>query len=358
MARAYGVSEPTGDSGYVEGLRGAVSIALDLGLSAIEHGDRRAQSIPPQLLSQARLAARSNVGLDTVLLRYLAGYTVLGDFVIEAAREDGLLAADDLRGMLRSQASLFERLLSAVTDDYTRELASRPDSTEERRVDCVERLLAGELLDAGELAYEFDNQHVAAIAAGSSVKLLLEVAKGFDCRLLSVCRGDGTAWSWLGAREAIDPGELLQRAAAGWKPGGFLAIGEPAGGLAGWRASHRQARAALAIAKRRRPALARHADVAVLASVLQDEIAVEALRRRYLLPLARNRGGGEVLLHTLRAYLASQRQVSSTAVALGVSRGTVTNRLREIENRLGSSPASLGPEVEVALQLDELCDPL
>lgn len=79
LSRVYGVSDPTGvsNSEYVDGLRAAVSAALDFGLAAIERGERRAPPIPAALLAQARVAARSGVGLDTVLRRYYAGHSLL-----------------------------------------------------------------------------------------------------------------------------------------------------------------------------------------------------------------------------------------------------------------------------------------
>ena len=53
-------------------------------------GARREAPVPVALLAQARLAARVGVSLDAVLRRYFAGYTLLGDFLIEEARALGL----------------------------------------------------------------------------------------------------------------------------------------------------------------------------------------------------------------------------------------------------------------------------
>src|SRR5215475_2827436 len=74
LTRVYAVSEPPPRSGpeYIEGLRQAVSAAVDYGLEGIERGEQSAPPIPDVLLAQARLAARSQVSLDTVLRRYFA----------------------------------------------------------------------------------------------------------------------------------------------------------------------------------------------------------------------------------------------------------------------------------------------
>ena len=110
-----------------------------------------------------------------------------------------------------------------------------------------------------------------------------------------------------------------------------MTIGEPGEGLSGWRLSHRQAKAALQVAERRGQAVLRYADVALLASVLRDDLLVTSLRQLYLEPLERARDGGKAARETLRAYFAAERNVSSTAAVLGVDRRTVTNRMRAIE---------------------------
>src|SRR3954449_1462676 len=61
------------DPEYVNGLREAVSTAVGFGLKTVESAPERPPSIPAVLLMQARLAARSGIGLDYVLRRYFAG---------------------------------------------------------------------------------------------------------------------------------------------------------------------------------------------------------------------------------------------------------------------------------------------
>ena len=53
----------------------------------------------------------------TVLRRYFAGYTLLGDFVIEESANGGLLKGASLRRQLRTQAGLFDRLVAAVSEE-------------------------------------------------------------------------------------------------------------------------------------------------------------------------------------------------------------------------------------------------
>jgi hypothetical protein len=157
LARVYAISDPTdADPPYREGLRAAVSTAIDYSLEATERGEENAPPLPPVLLAQARLAARGGVGLDAVLRRYLAGFTLHSEFIISESDDGGLIAGVSLKRILRSHAAIFDRLLSAVAEEYRRELAGRLGSREERRAERAERLLAGEPLDTSEFDYDFD----------------------------------------------------------------------------------------------------------------------------------------------------------------------------------------------------------
>lgn len=343
------------DPEYAAGIRTAVSAAIDYGLEAVRLGELRSPAPPPALLAQARLAARHGVNLDTVLRRYFAGHVLVSDFLVEEAERDGSLSGPELQSLLRSQAALLERTVAAVSEEHAREAAGRLTSTEERRAERVERLLAGELVDATELPYDFEVHHVGVIAGGlGAAEMLRELAAGLDRRLLAICREGGTVWAWLGGRREFDPAELAGQALPAIPPEVSVAIGEPAHGLAGWRLTHQQARAALPIALRGSEPLVRYADVALLASILQDDLLATSLRELYLTPLITERNGGEVLRETMRAYFAAQGNVSSAAVALGVKRQTVTNRLRTIEGRLGRDLNTCAAEMEAALRLEEL----
>ena len=357
LTRVYSISDPTdvSDPTYAEGLRATVAAALDYGLDGLERGERSAPDVPPALLLQARLAARSGVSLDTVLRRYFAGYALLGDFLVEEDEEDGLLDGNTLKSLLRTQAALFDRLLAAVSEEYARETDNRLGTSEERRAERVQRLLAGEALDTTDLDYDFDGHHIAAIASGPEApEALRRLASSLDCRLLLVRRDEEAVWAWLGARRKLDPAEVERLASRGWSTQMPLAIGECSDGLAGWRLSHRQAAAALPVAQRGHQFVLRYAEVALLASILQDDLLATSLRRLYLEPLESERDGGEALRQTLRAYFAAQRNISSAASSLEVTRKTITARIHTVERLIDRPLERCGAELEVALRLDQL----
>lgn len=357
FTRVYAVSAPPRgvDPDYVQGLRAAVASAIDYGLTAVELGVERLPPVPAPLLVQARLAARNAVGLDTVLRRYVAGSTVLSDFIMQEAAAANRLRADSIHRIGRDQAVLLDRLLSAVSEEYARELASRLVTSEERRIERINQLLAGELVDTDEFDYDFGGHHLGVVATGpTAVEALRALAGSFDCRTLLVPQGEG-AWAWLGTHgRALDPDALELRASTALPTSLSLAIGEPSHGLSGWRLTHRQALAALPVALRGDARTVRYSKVALLASMLQDDLLAASLRELYLEPLAEERDGGAALRETLRAYLAADRNVSSAAAALSVSRRTVANRLRIVEEKIGRPLASALMEIDAVLRLEEL----
>lgn len=320
----------------------------------LEVGERYAPAIPSALLSQGRLDARDGVPLDTVLRRYFAGSALFGDFVIEEA-ERAEVPNSILRDFLGEQATLGDHLLAAVSAEHAREVKSRPGTPAERRRECVKSLLAGELVDHTGLGYELDAQHVALMAKGEGAEQLLRGLAGtLDRRLLVVQREEEPIWAgWLGGQRPLTA-EAVCSALGDITPKGiFVTIGEPGEGLSGWRFSHHQAKAALPVAERGKQPVIRYADVTLLASIVRDDLAASSLHQLYLEPLERARDGGKVARETLRAYFAAERNISSTAAALGVDRRTVRNRIRMIEGLLGRSLMGSVADLEIALRLDD-----
>lgn len=356
-ARVYGISDPHDvvDPGYLHGLDAAVAAAVDYRLAGLEVDERHTPPIPLVLLAQARLDARNGVPLDTVLRRYLAGNSLFGDFLVEEA-EQAEVSSRALRPLLAAQATLGDRLLEAVSEEYDREAKTRPTTAEEHAREYVKGLLAGRQ-PSGEidLGYDLDAHHLGLMAAGEGAdEVMREVAKRLDRRLLAGRREEEPVWAWwLGGRRPLGVDEALQAISDVLTGPIIVTVGEPGEGLSGWRLSHRQAKAALpiAIAEHRKQPILRYADVALLASILRDDLVATSLRKLYLEPLERARDGGKVARETLRAYFAAERNISSTAAALGVDRRTVRNRIRTIEELLGRPLKGSMAELEIALRI-------
>jgi hypothetical protein len=354
--RIYAISgsKDSDDPAYSEGMRAAVSAALNYGLAGIRQKRAEPGPIPGELLAQVRYAARNSVSLETVLRRYFAGYTLLGDFIMQEAEESDLFGMEDLQALSKAQAMLFDRLVVAVSEEYRQEAQRRSFSRDARRAECARRLLAGELVDSSAFAYDLDLWHLGVIAVGPEAERAIRVlADAVDRRCLTIRATEETVWAWLGGADPLASKELVPAASVGLAelP---LAVGEPGKGLSGWRLTHRQASAALSVGMRRPAPLSRYADVALDAALLQDELFAEFLRDSYLSPLESADDGGVVLKQTLCAYFACSRNVSSAAAALRVSRQTVAKRLRAVDELLGRRLDTCSIEMESALRLQAI----
>lgn len=343
------------DVEYALGLRAAVVAAVEYVLAGIEQGDDWLVPIPTAAIVQARRAARAGIGLDTVLRRYIAGYTLLEDFVMDAVEAVDVGNAPTLRRLRRIQAMLLERLTSAIADEYCAEQERGRRSSAQRLGERIQRLLVGEAIDLSELRYELDAWHLGVIAVGNGAEQALRgMAAQIGRAILLVPRGEKTVWAWLADRRKPAVADLATVLLAKLPPAVTLATGEPGHGLSGFRLTHRQAEAAHLVGQRRAQSLTRYADVALLAFALRDEALARSLVDIYLTPLDDPRKGHPVLRDTVRAYLAAERNATSAAAALGVARHTVESRIRKVEEQLGRLLPACMAEMEVALRLDEL----
>ncbi|MGN6254348.1 MAG: PucR family transcriptional regulator [Solirubrobacterales bacterium] len=360
LTRVYAVSDPDTieDAEYRYGLRSAIGAAVSHGFKAIEVGEDRVGSVPPAILGQARNAARNRVGLEVVLRRYTAGYAVLCDFLMQELWSVPS-PAGDLYRLQRNLTAVFDRLVSAVSVEYGDETERRRRSVKERDTERVRRLLAGELVDTDGLSYGFEGWHLGIIAKGlGTARPLRDLARRLDRQLLLVGTEDTVLWAWFGGSHAFENPAFTETSQICLPPQTSLALGEPARGLRGWRLTHRQAESALKVALRRPRQVTRYGEVALLAGALGDEDLASFLIDTFVAPLRSERDGGRDLRQTLRTYLASGRNVSSAAAALGVTRHTVSKRLRIVEDRLQQSVTDIGGEIDIAMRLaDELTPP-
>ncbi len=342
------------DADCVSGLRVAVNDALEHGLDAVEYGAESLREVPAALLAQARSAARSGLGLDTLLRRYVAGDRVLAEFVSEEAAQ---LPARVHRAVMRAQAEALDQVMAAASCEHASELEVARNSPGHRYGKLVRRLLNGDHVDLDEFAYGFDGWHLGLTAVGGdAMRVVQRLSERLERDLLVVPGGDQMVWAWLGGRRQLAASDVERAAKLEARPTVSLALGEPLKGLAGWRLTHRQAQAARQVSLATREPITRYADVVLLAAALRDDTTAQSLYALYIAPLNDQRDGGRGSRETLRAYLAAGQNASSAASALGVARHTVENRLRKIEALLPHAIHTCQAELAVALRLEALTD--
>jgi hypothetical protein len=341
------------DAEYRAGLRATVAESVDYALTSIERGEDSTGAIPPAAAAQARRAARSGVGLDTILRRYAAGDRLVGEIIMDEA---GRFPNEALRQILRTQSPHVDRLMASVAAEYMAELELMRRSPAQRVAERVKRLLAGDApFDAEGLGYEFEAWHLGLVLTGTKAEVAARtLADAVSRDSLVVKRSDDSAWAWLGGRQPLDVSEVQRHLAAGVLGDVTLAVGEPRWGIDGWRLTHHEALAAHQVVLRRPQPLTRASSVLLLAAVLRDEPLARSLRETYLAPLDEHGDSGLVLRETLRAYFAAGFNAATAAAALEIDRHTVQRHLRKVEEALGRLLPSCHAELEVALSLEEL----
>jgi hypothetical protein len=353
------------DAELAVGLSDVIAACVDCGLASIEQGARWSAPISPVVAAQASRNASSGVSLTTALCHCVASHTLLWSFVLEEVVRHDL--PDDQRFALLLQASaamgaMLGSLQAVFAEAHSSEIARRARSHEQRRAEIVDKLLADEPVDAGELAelgYELNGWHLGMIAtgarAGNAVRAL---TAGLGCKLLPVAHGSEMVWAWLGAQRRVAFADIERVFSAGEYVDVSLAIGEPGRGAEGWRQTHREAEGALLVARHRggreEQTLTRYLHVATEATALGDEALADSLIETYLAPLEDMRIGGQAARKTLRALFETGHNVTSASFALKVDRSTVHRQRTEIERRLNCRLQEHQAEIEVALRIDDL----
>jgi hypothetical protein len=340
------------DPAYVAGLRSAVAEALKYGLENIEKGGASVP-IPPEAAQQARRAAREGVGLATVMRRYAAGNKALEEFIIAEADR---IPSQALRQVLSDQGPHVDRLMEAVSAEYTDELQLMRRSSSQKRSDRVVQLLEGNsLVSPTDLDYDFDLWHLGMILVGPGGEKSAQVlADSLNCRLLPVNRDSELTWAWLGSSQEIAARDLERVFVASASTQVSIALAEPRKGLDGWRQTHHEAQMAFQVMLYRRKPVTRSRDVVLDSAVLKDRRLAVSLIETYLAPLDGRGNSGQVLRLTLRAYFKADQNVASAALILGKARHTVERHLRKVEERLGQTLDTCNVQLQVALRAEDL----
>jgi hypothetical protein len=331
----------------------------------IEAGADDESPLPLEAVAQAGRAARNGVDLNTFLIELIEVHSLLGEFVADEA------AKIDARGAVGAQLvqlQIFRRLAIELSREYRREKSHLAGRSDQYRRGLVHRLLSGAPgISSCALGYRLEVWHVGLIAVGSeSLDATEIVAERLGVALLSVPMDMETTWVWIGSSRMISS-QLIARILTDRKDlRGRYALGQPAYGLEGWRATHLEARSTLTVALCRQVTVTLFSDVALEALSLQTPDLARSLLVAYLTPLIQRGGRTSVLFETLKAFFGAGGNASSAATSLGVTRRTVENRLREVEKRLGQSIGECGSKLDLALRLytlmpslvDDLLPPL
>ena len=332
--------------------------------AAAVRGGRVPDAIPHDA-EIGRLGFVTGMSHETVIRSYQLGGGLAWQGFLAATHE--LDASPELRGeCVREVADLVrryeEQLVATASEAYREEQARRAGRGGAATYRHVRRILDGVSDDTEGINYPVGGSHLGMIAFGPAAEQAAAAVRTiFSGERLAVRPNDnariGSVWLWSSlttgyTRKSIDAqlAEIELPADAG------LAVGEPTEGLAGFRATHRQASGAYVIAQRTGRPMTRYRDVCLELMAVSDEDAASLMADCELSGLEGDDATTIKLRETLLAYFESGQNAASTAARLGVNDQTVARRLRAIRERIGCYPQDRRAELELALRYRRLLE--
>ena len=288
------------------------------------------------------------------------------------ADADELNRATDL-----CSASMFayvDAALCLVEDVYTTERERWLRSAAASQAETIGTILAGQSIDVDvasrRLRHDLRRVHVAAVAwldtheEGRDTLALLEAAIRDIAAAIGNQRplveplGTLSVAAWISTNSEA-PSRVLDelRFRTATAPGVRVAIGEPARGIAGFRASHVEALEAQRVARlasRPEGSITRYGDVSLRAIATANLDRARGFVERELVALSAGDDTTRRLAATVRTYLDENCGRARTAKRLHVHENTVAYRLRQAEELLGRPLDERTLELRVALTLADL----
>lgn len=313
-------------------VRAAVAACLECWSYAFEHGEEWGEEAPVAVRLHARRAARAGVELQVLLRCYTRGrdlaWRAMCKQFAQMEPEDSWPAAQKLWA---AGESLLAGVQDAVEAAHRDELERMCRTPEQQQADLVHRLLRGDQsVDVRVIGHDFTGPHLGLILAGEAAdRAFSALVKRAGCRSYSLPGQGGVINGWLSGGRAVRPEDLDR-----WLPVASyrdltVAVGRFASGPDGFCETHRLAREALDVARRRALRVAWHADVEVDVLLLRDPAFARSLITNYITPL------DPELLQTLKIYSREGWNESAAARRLGLHRATISKRIERIELAIG-----------------------
>lgn len=322
----------------------------------------------PENLDFARDVVRH--GLDETIL---SGFRMGQNLALQALTDVAFRVTDDpdaLQDLLRiASRSIFayvDETLEAITATIRAERSQLRDAASAARAEAVTLILEGAPISARRatqlLGYDVERAHTAAIvwsddvpAEGALESVTNELVRmSGAARPLTLPVGPSTVWVWLSGGASSEAGtrqgeiEAVDRVR--------VALGRPAGGLAGFRKSHQEAVATQRLARRLplRSHVTSYDEVEVVALASSNEDQAREFVAHTLGPLA---SAPAEVRDTLRSYLRQECNLTRTAEVEFAHRNTVAARLDRARDLLPQQLTDHTLEVSLALEIARIIGP-
>ncbi|MFM9033446.1 MAG: PucR family transcriptional regulator [Mycobacterium sp.] len=324
----------------------------------------------PQIHDLARTLARRGFELPLLLSVYRIGQRATWQYItglLQTEVSDPALRSAVLLRFWTQAAYWIDSTVESLIVTFTAEREQWQRGALARRAAIVKSILAGQSVDLDAsitaLAYPLRQFHTAFTLLvdekipESEVQHLIEVAARTMAATLSggqpliVSSAARAAWCWTASPCGTEP-------AAAWQYDDLprfvrATVGNTHRGLAGFRLSHSEAVAALAVAERIDADVVRFADVelACLAAGVVSHEGRSAFVRRELAHLAESDEATERIRETLQIYLRQGGDAAITGDLLSLHPNTVRYRVRQAEKKLGHPIQHRRVQIELALEI-------
>lgn len=361
------------DDDMLETMKASVDESVATGLHVLEHGiDPRSLGAPQAATHYARRLAQRGVPVSALLRAYRLGSSAFIETMLaELAGQPGADAAAEASAanmvMLRTTTAYVDAVSEALVEAYEQEQEAWSRQHSMARSARIKALLDGGDLDvdATEIAlgYRLRQNHLAALLwfdERDGVDLLaLDRVAGAAAAVhgggyLLVPTDEASASLWLSVPDELeDLGPLIAALAEGHRPAPRVALGRPAFGAAGFRATHRQAsqaRAVAVVAGRDAAQVTTHADVGAIGLLCLDLTATRAWIADTLGALATDDENAERLRETVRVFLNLGSSYTAAAEKLCMHKNSVQYRVQKAEALRGQPFRADRADVELALR--------
>jgi hypothetical protein len=363
------IPELGGGEGPFQSLRMGTESATIRALVRLTGAASHLPAITDEALQGDREFVRRGVALDRVLRGVRLGHAGMARAFLAACNV--LLSeerrSDAMRVVSEQLFAYIDEFSGSMAAEYLNERDRWVTSAAAAREEVVRSVLDGTSGDSGPasaaLNYDLSRQHVAALLwfqparvradTAELQRVAVDVLRHWGCsQHLIVPIGRGRLWAW-GSRLELPPRTTIGSYVPE-RDDVRMAHGLPAGGVEGFRRSHREAEAAERMTRLHMASTdwaTSYGDVELPALLTADLPAARTFIRRELGPLAKPGANMSDLRATLLAYLEEQNSPHAAAQRLHVSRNTVSYRVKRAEELLGLEWRQRRYELQTALLL-------
>ena len=289
------------------------------------------------------LTGRNGVPLADLLAGHRIALARLQELLI-ARSADWADTAEDAADGLGLMSAFSEALIPRMTAAHAAGARLRAETLEATRLAAIRTVLAGGPFDDARLGIRATRSHLAVAASGPAAERLGIILRAADVGAVLIAAPiPQTSWAWC------DSERLHLEALNGL--GGWVGVGQPAVGVAGFIASHQQALLALEVGLRGPVRTVRYDDVAVQALVWGGPAAAEQLVAHALRGLAAPSGRARSVRVTLAAWLECACSAAEAARRLHLSERTVRYHLQHAADLRGRPLDEDLPALATALRI-------